>query len=80
MIADPEVTTHMEPPNLIRERCLIDGAWTGEPETVVTNPASGATIGRIPNLGARARGKPSSRPIARFQAGAASSPRSAPRS
>jgi succinate-semialdehyde dehydrogenase / glutarate-semialdehyde dehydrogenase len=42
----------MEPPNLIHERCLIDGVWTGEPETAVTNPASGATIARVPNLGA----------------------------
>lgn len=37
---------------LIRQQCLIDGQWRGEPLTPVINPASGDTIARVPNLGA----------------------------
>ena len=37
---------------LIRQQCLIDGEWRGEPSTPVINPASGDTIARVPNLGA----------------------------
>lgn len=37
---------------LIRQQCLIDGQWRGEPSTPVINPASGETIARVPNLGA----------------------------
>jgi succinate-semialdehyde dehydrogenase / glutarate-semialdehyde dehydrogenase len=38
--------------SLIREQCYIDGAWTGQPETSVTNPATGAEIARVPDVGA----------------------------
>ncbi|PYF01437.1 succinate semialdehyde dehydrogenase [Rhodopseudomonas faecalis] len=37
---------------LLREACLIDGAWVGTPATVVSNPATGQQIGRVPNLSA----------------------------
>jgi succinate-semialdehyde dehydrogenase / glutarate-semialdehyde dehydrogenase len=37
---------------LIRQQCLIDGQWLGEPSTPVINPASGDAIARVPNLGA----------------------------
>jgi succinate-semialdehyde dehydrogenase/glutarate-semialdehyde dehydrogenase len=37
---------------LIRQQCLIDGQWRGEPSTPVINPASGDAIARVPNLGA----------------------------
>ena len=40
------------PQALIRQQCLINGQWQGEPSTPVTNPATGATIARVPNLGA----------------------------
>ena len=40
------------PQALIRQQCLINGQWQGEPATPVTNPATGATIARVPNLGA----------------------------
>ncbi len=40
------------PQALIRQQCLIDGQWQGEPLTPVTNPATGATIARVPSLGA----------------------------
>ena len=40
-------------PELKREACLIDGAWvTGDDWLSVDNPATGAIIGRVPNLGA----------------------------
>ena len=42
-----------EPPqSLIRQACLIDGRWRGEPATAVIDPASGDTIARVPNFGA----------------------------
>jgi succinate-semialdehyde dehydrogenase/glutarate-semialdehyde dehydrogenase len=37
---------------LIRQQCMVDGRWTGEPQTAVTNPATGAEIARVPNSGA----------------------------
>ncbi len=37
---------------LIRQQCLIGGQWTGEPHTPVYNPATGAVIAKVPNLGA----------------------------
>jgi succinate-semialdehyde dehydrogenase/glutarate-semialdehyde dehydrogenase len=40
------------PRSLVRQQCLIGGRWEGEPETPVTNPATGAIIVRVPNLGA----------------------------
>ncbi len=39
-------------PLLIRQQCMVDGRWTGEPETAVTNPATGEAIARVPNFGA----------------------------
>ncbi len=37
---------------LIRERCYINGAWVGEPQVPVTNPATGDTLAHVPNCGA----------------------------
>lgn len=37
---------------LLRQQCLIGGRWTGEPSVPVYNPATGAAIARVPNLGA----------------------------
>jgi len=39
-------------PALIRQQCLINGRWTGEPQTTVYNPATGAAIARVPHFGA----------------------------
>ncbi len=36
---------------LIREQCYIDGAWTGQPKDPVYNPATGAEIARVPDIG-----------------------------
>jgi succinate-semialdehyde dehydrogenase/glutarate-semialdehyde dehydrogenase len=37
---------------LIRQQCLIDGRWTGEPRTTVYNPATGTALARVPHFGA----------------------------
>ncbi len=39
-------------PSLIRQQCLVDGRWIGEPQTAVYNPATGAAIARVPEFGA----------------------------
>jgi succinate-semialdehyde dehydrogenase / glutarate-semialdehyde dehydrogenase len=42
-------------PDLLRERAFIDGAWLDAPQTIrVVNPATGGTLGSVPNLGAAA--------------------------
>lgn len=38
---------------LLKQTCLIGGAWTGTPETAVNNPATGATIAKVPLFGAK---------------------------
>lgn len=42
----------LKAPTLIKDQCLIGGAWTGTPADDVTNPATGAVVGRVPHLGA----------------------------
>ena len=37
---------------LIRQKCLVDGQWVGEPATPVINPATGAAVALVPSLGA----------------------------
>ena len=37
---------------LLKQQCYIDGAWTGDPVTPVTNPATGQEIARVPDFGA----------------------------
>ncbi|MCX5493862.1 NAD-dependent succinate-semialdehyde dehydrogenase [Kaistia dalseonensis] len=39
-------------PTLLKDQCYVDGAWIGSPQTDVTNPATGAIIGRVPHFGA----------------------------
>ena len=36
----------------LQSQAYIDGRWVGAPSLVVTNPANGAEIGRVPDLGA----------------------------
>lgn len=38
--------------SLLKNQCFIDGAWVGTPALAVTNPATGAVIGSVPDLGA----------------------------
>ncbi|MBC8012553.1 MAG: aldehyde dehydrogenase family protein, partial [Methyloceanibacter sp.] len=39
-------------PHLLKNQCLIGGEWVGTPKLEVNNPATGALIGRVPDLGA----------------------------
>jgi succinate-semialdehyde dehydrogenase / glutarate-semialdehyde dehydrogenase len=36
---------------LLRDQCLINGAWTGAATDAITNPATGGIVGHVPNLG-----------------------------
>jgi succinate-semialdehyde dehydrogenase / glutarate-semialdehyde dehydrogenase len=38
--------------SMIRQQCMVDGRWIGEPEAAVLNPATGAALARVPNFGA----------------------------
>jgi succinate-semialdehyde dehydrogenase / glutarate-semialdehyde dehydrogenase len=39
-------------PSLLQETCLINGEWVGTPSDIITNPADGSQVGKVPNLGA----------------------------
>ncbi len=51
---DTPVTAELDliDPSLLKDRCYVDGAWIGQPAIDVTNPATGAVIGRVPQFGA----------------------------
>lgn len=38
-------------PALLREACYVNGRWIGEPAVPVTNPATGATLAKVPRFG-----------------------------
>lgn len=42
----------LKDPSLLRDRCYIDGAWVGTPVVPVTNPATGAELAKVPQMGA----------------------------
>ena len=43
----------LKDPKLFREQCYLDGAWlSGSGTIAVTNPATGATLGSVPRMGA----------------------------
>ncbi len=45
----------LDDPRLLREQCFIDGSWVAADDggvLAVKNPATGATLGSIPNMGA----------------------------
>src|SRR5262245_2768943 len=43
----------LKDPKLFREQCYIDGEWVGGKKSfAVNNPATGATLGSVPDLGA----------------------------
>ncbi|MGH6865734.1 MAG: NAD-dependent succinate-semialdehyde dehydrogenase [Methyloceanibacter sp.] len=41
----------LKAPSLVKEQGLINGVWVGTPKLEVRNPATGALIGRVPDLG-----------------------------
>jgi succinate-semialdehyde dehydrogenase / glutarate-semialdehyde dehydrogenase len=42
----------LDDPLLLKNQCLIGGRWVGTPKLEVNNPATGATVGSVPELGA----------------------------
>jgi succinate-semialdehyde dehydrogenase/glutarate-semialdehyde dehydrogenase len=42
----------LQDPALLRQQCLVGGAWVGEPADPVENPATGEIIARVPHFGA----------------------------
>jgi len=44
----PTLRDRLKDSSLLREQCFVDGAWTGTPARVVTNPANGAELAKIP--------------------------------
>ncbi len=42
---------NLNDPSLRKDQCLIGGAWVGTPSLEVCNPATGALIARVPDLG-----------------------------
>ncbi|CCE02257.1 NAD-dependent succinate-semialdehyde dehydrogenase [Bradyrhizobium sp. STM 3809] len=50
--AVPSLRDRLKDPSLLREQCYIDGAWVGTPGFPVNNPATGAELARIAQLGA----------------------------
>jgi succinate-semialdehyde dehydrogenase/glutarate-semialdehyde dehydrogenase len=44
---------NLNDPTLLVERCLVGGAWIGEPADAVENPATGEVIARVPRFGAQ---------------------------
>ncbi len=46
-------TLNLKDPKLFREQCYVDGAWiSGSRSFPVTNPATGAVLANVPDLGA----------------------------
>ncbi len=46
---------NLSDPSLLRQQCLVDGRWIGAASgrtAAVTNPASGATLGNVPDMDA----------------------------
>ena len=49
------MTLQLKDPTLLRQQCYVDGAWrdaAGGGTKPVTNPATGAVLGTVPNMGA----------------------------
>ena len=45
------MTLSLNDATLLRDRCWVAGEWVGEPVIEVTDPATGAVLGRVPDLG-----------------------------
>ena len=41
----------LKDPSLLKDRSFIGGNWVGTPKLAVTNPATGAVLGSVPDLG-----------------------------
>src|SRR5262249_58802958 len=47
----PPLRDRLKDPSLLKDRCYIDGAWTGTPSRPVTNPVNGVELAKIPVMG-----------------------------
>ena len=47
------MTLHLNDPALLRSHCFIDGKWVGTPVLAIGNPATGETVGLVPDFGAK---------------------------
>jgi len=48
---------NLHDPSLLRSNCLLDGAWIGNGEDAIVNPATGKKISRVPRFGSREAGQ-----------------------
>ena len=46
------MTLELADPALLRTQALVGGAWSGDGVDAIRDPATGATIARVPRLGA----------------------------
>src|SRR5260370_33004744 len=46
----PSLHDRLKDPSLLRDRCYIDGAWTGTPVNPVTNPVNGVELAKVPKM------------------------------
>jgi succinate-semialdehyde dehydrogenase/glutarate-semialdehyde dehydrogenase len=49
----PSLRDRLKDASLLRDQCFVDGAWTGSPATVVTNPVDGVELAKVPNFGSK---------------------------
>ena len=47
----PSLRDRLKDPSLLRDRCYVDGVWTGTPANPVTNPVNGVELGKVPKFG-----------------------------
>src|SRR5213083_1219916 len=46
----PSLRDRLKDPSLLRDRCYIDGVWTGTPANPVTNPVNGVELAKVPKM------------------------------
>src|SRR5207237_403473 len=46
----PSLRDRRKDPPLLRDRCYIDGAWTGTPANPVTNPGNAVELAKVPKM------------------------------
>src|SRR5258708_13715252 len=46
----PPLRDRLKDASLLRDRCYIDGVWTGTPANSVTNPVNGVELAKVPDM------------------------------
>src|ERR1700694_3524191 len=46
----PSLRDRLKDPSLLRDRCYIDGVWTGTPVNPVTDPVNGVELAKVPKM------------------------------